>query len=703
MRRVLRCVCRGGLALVLALVASLGSATAETLPFDLKIEKVLENSAELGNLVQSPTGEIWLLERTTGIVRVLVAGKEKMTLTVPVTSTAQGGLLDAAFALDYAGSGLAFVYYVDNANVARIDKVRRTGTGLVNEGLFLNLGSAGDGQRPGGGVVVGKDGKLYISVGDLSVASAAQDDASLLGKVLRVNLDGTVPADNPSGTLVWAKGFRNGKGMAYNPNTARTGGTFYLSDVGVNSAPTAKDEINQIKASGNFAWNLCSGIGCGTSYVDPLAAFETTALVNPEGLTAISKSALGPAHQGALVYAALTNDAANKGTIRELPVSGAEGDVPGADKILYKPDGDLDGTLDSSCPTKMNTVTMGNDGWIYSANTGDNKGIWRIWRDTPGAREVSAQGTPFPLTIEKSGVNLILGWENLGTIEAGRGKRFATGQRAETYQIFEGSLPITGPTAYNHTAVKSTNGTADGLSRLTETITPKDGNRYFLINAQGDNLEGTLGAGSEGTERPVPGTSDYCTVLGYTQMADGSPSPSIGKCLVDFTHPDGTPMRLIDYNPKSPTFKQAFRVADYRGKVIRIDISALDCYWCGVQADTFKNVEKYFADRDTVLVTIMMKSYGGWSAIAPSQCESEIQNWVNSHDGFSPILCDVDENADGKADAANQISKGTCGTPENVYIDQGFVVFDYACGAETSAATIRGKLKPEASPEPLCN
>lgn len=699
MRRVLRCVCRGGLALVLALVAGLGSATAETLPFDLKIEKVLENSAELGNLVQSPTGELWLLERTTGTIRVLVAGKEKMTLTVPVTATGQGGLLDAAFALDYANSGLAFVYYVDTANLARIDKVRRTNTGLVNGGLFLNLGAAGDGQRPGGGLAVGKDGKLYVSVGDLSIDSAAQNDASFLGKVLRVNLDGTVPGDNPSGTLVWAKGFRNGKGLAFNPNTARTGGTFYLSDVGANSAPTAKDEINQIKAGGNFAWNLCSGIGCGASYVDPLAAYEATALVNPEGLAAISKSALGSVHQGALVYTALTNDAANKGTIRELPISGAEGDVAGTEKVLYKPDGDIDGTLDPSCPTKMNTVAMGNDGWIYSANTGDNKGIWRIWRDTPGAREVSAPGTPFPLTVEKSGENLILGWENLGTIEAGRAKRFSTGQRAETYQVFEGSLPISGPGSYDHTAIKSTNGTADGLIRLTETITPKPGNRYYLINAQGDNLEGTLGTSSSGLARPVPGTTDYCSVIGYSKMQDSA----VGKCPVDFTRKDGSPLRLIDYNPKSATFMQPLRLSDLRGKVIRLDISAQNCGPCQSQANAFENVEKYFADRDTVLVTILLNTYGSWDAIPASQCAKTIQDWVTAHESFSPVLCDVDEDGDGRADAANYISAGSCGVPENTYIDQGFVVYKYVCGGELSSKTIRDTLKPEAAPEPLCN
>lgn len=681
------------------LVAALGlpCTHAQVLPHGLKVEKILDNTAELGNIVQAPTGELWVLERT-GRIRVLTNGAETASLTVPVITTCQGGLMDAAFSIDYSVSGRAFIYYVDATNRARIDEVLRTASGLSLGTMLLDLGSAGDTCRPGGDLQVGKDGKVYVATGDCTVAPAAQDSGSNLGKVLRMNPDGTVPADNPSGTLVWAKGFRHPHGFAYNPDTARAGGTFYASDVGF--AATANDEVNQVKVGANYGWANGSG-NLGGSYTDPLMTWGSASLVNPMGITVLNRTQLGAKHEDSLAIAAPTNDAANKGKVLAMKLSGAELDTFSSSSTFFDPAGDLDGTPDTLCPTKVNVVEQVKDGELYLANTGDNKGIWRIWNDTPGPREVSATGSPFQLTIQKSGTSLRIGWENLGSLDAKRPTRFAAGQRAETYRVWQGSLPLTG--TYDHTVLLSSNGAANGPARLEATVSPGGGNRYYLVSAQGDNLEGGVGAASNGTARPVAGTRDYCDTIG---TAVGN---NIGKCMKDFQKPasqGGGVLKLIDYNPVSPTYMQAVSLADFRGKVIRVDISAIDCFWCDKQAYCLPAREKTYGARDAEFITIMMKTYGRWDALAPADCASNIAAWQNTHKDTGPILCDVDLDGNGRADAAASISPGSCGTPENIYVDQGFVQYKYVCGAEeyqygpiTCSGAIGTSLAPEVNAE----
>jgi hypothetical protein len=94
------------------IVLGLQPANGAVLPFGLKIEKVLDNEVELGDLAVSPTGEFWLLERATGTVKVLVGGVEAASLTLPVRNTCDSGLLDVAFAPDYPRSGEALVSYL---------------------------------------------------------------------------------------------------------------------------------------------------------------------------------------------------------------------------------------------------------------------------------------------------------------------------------------------------------------------------------------------------------------------------------------------------------------------------------------------------------------------------------------------------------------------------------------------------------------
>ncbi|RMG46770.1 MAG: hypothetical protein D6718_04955 [Acidobacteria bacterium] len=652
-----------------------GHGMADVLPWGLKIERVLDNAAELGDIVQAPTGELWLLERG-GTVRVFDAGRPAATLSIPVSTACESGLLDVAFDPAFAVNGRAFVYYVDGSGHARVDELFHRAGRLELGATILDLGSTPGGCRPGGGLAVGPDGKLYVGVGDLEMPSAAQDDASLAGKVLRVNLDGSVPADNPTaGSLVFAKGFRDVKDLAINPDTARPNGTVYGNDLGANGS--ADDEINAVRAGGEYGWNITSG-NSGGAHDDPLVSYQPT--IAPEGVEVLSGDTLGSGAAGSLVYACVDGD-----DIRQAFVTGPEGDLLDHERIFYDPNGDRDGTPDAGCPHAFRAVAEGADGALYAGNDGSNPGIWRIWSDRPGPREVSSPGSPFPLTVERSGPDLLLGWENLGTLDAGRAKRHG-GQRPETYQIWEGTLPIAGG-AYDHTGILATDGTPDGPARLTATVTPGAGNRYYLVSAQGDNMEGSLGAGASG-ERP--GRTDYCDALGYGK--------NVGQCAKDFVNPaDGSTLKLVDYNPYSPTYMQRLSLADFRGLVFKLALTAENCFWCTVEADQEAQNDQKYRGRDFIFISVYTLTYSYWDVVPPSQCAAKIQAWAEAHNSTTPILCDEDHDGDGRGDATVQWD--TCGgAPQNYYVDQGFVVYNYVCGAQF-AGDVEQNIINEVNPE----
>jgi hypothetical protein len=388
-------------------------------------------------------------------------------------------------------------------------------------------------------------------------------------------------------------------------------------------------------------------------------------------------------HEGTLITTDMTAD-----ELKQLVLAGTTPDTLDAEVTFYDPDGDRDGIADTGCPDGFDALLEGNDGWLYGANSGSNPGVWRIYNDAVGPREVSAPGSPFHLTVDKSLPDLIIGWENLGPLDAGRPPHHA-GQHAEAYQIWEGTLPIAG--AYDHTSLATADGTADGPGRLTWTGPPSSGDRYYLVSAQNENLEGSLGRDSGGQPRSSP--IDYCDTLGW--------GTDLNECAEEWKSPiDGSKLDLIDYNPNSPTYLQAINISDYRGKVVKMDISARNCSSCGVMALDHHYWDEQFGDRDFQIITIMMDSYFTWAAINPQLCSGYINAWAANYGETTPILCDVDLDGDGNADVASQYDIG-CGTPQNIFVDQGQVIYNQVCGAiyEDHPPTPPGQLYPYISGE----
>jgi len=212
-------------------------------------------------LAFSPDGRIFFAERLTGQIRVI---ENDFLLpapfyTLPNTATAgERGLL--GLTLDPGFPTVPWVYayqtYNDVANGTvnnRIVRILASGNTGVSMQLLLRMPPLSGATNHNGGVIAfGPDFKLYAVVGENANIALAQNMMSPMGKVLRMNPDGTVPTDNPfygslsADNLIYTFGHRNMFGLAFHPSTGRA----YVTENG----PSCNDEVNLLVAGGNFGW-----------------------------------------------------------------------------------------------------------------------------------------------------------------------------------------------------------------------------------------------------------------------------------------------------------------------------------------------------------------------------------------------------------------------------------------------------------------
>jgi len=205
-------------------------------------------------ILWGPDHHIWLTERPGHVSRLNPeTGEHNYLLTITdVHEESESGLLGMALHPDFPDT--PFVYLVYNYYSGGIKErvVRYTynGTILINPFTLLeNIGGAGnhDGSR----LIIDQNYKLYVTTGDATNPSTAQNLSSLSGKILRLNLDGSIPDDNPiSGNYSWSWGHRNSQGLVMLPD-----GKIYSSEHG----PDNDDELNWIEKNGNYGWPDVNG------------------------------------------------------------------------------------------------------------------------------------------------------------------------------------------------------------------------------------------------------------------------------------------------------------------------------------------------------------------------------------------------------------------------------------------------------------
>ena len=230
----------------------------------------------------APDGRLFICEQG-GRLRVVENGVLLPAPFVQITVDANGerGLLGVAFDPQFPSNGYVYVHYTAPTPTPHNRVSRFTANGNValaaSEVILLELDAlSGATNHNGGALHFGRDGKLYVGVGDNANGANAQTLGNRLGKILRVNADGTIPADNPfnataSGVnrAIWALGLRNPFSFAFHPVTGR----MLINDVGASTW----EEINEGVAGANYGWPNTEGPTSNPAYRAPIYAYQHNA------------------------------------------------------------------------------------------------------------------------------------------------------------------------------------------------------------------------------------------------------------------------------------------------------------------------------------------------------------------------------------------------------------------------------------------
>ncbi len=191
-------------------------------------------------------GNIVIIEN--GLLR-----RHRLQTSEPIAREGGGGLLGMVLSPDFATNGIAYFYHTYQTASGLTNKVIEARFDGQNwrESRTLLAGIPGHRLYNGGRVAIGPDGFLYVTTGWTESRTRPQDLDSLAGKVLRMTLDGQVPADNPfPGSYVYSYGHRNPQGLAWSPE-----GELFEVEHG----QSARDEINVIKPGANYGWPVIDG------------------------------------------------------------------------------------------------------------------------------------------------------------------------------------------------------------------------------------------------------------------------------------------------------------------------------------------------------------------------------------------------------------------------------------------------------------
>lgn len=226
----------------------------------------------------APDGRIFVCQQG-GSLRVIKNGSLLPTpfLTLSVDSSGERGLLGVTFDPNFAANNFVYVYYtvLTSPRHNRVSRFTANGDEVVpgSEQILLELNNLSTATNHNGGALhFGPDGNLYIAVGENANGSNSQTLSNLLGKVLRINADGSIPTDNPffntasgNNRAIWALGLRNPFTFAFQPGSGR----LFINDVG----ESTWEEINDGIAGSNYGWPITEGPTNNPSFRSPLFAY----------------------------------------------------------------------------------------------------------------------------------------------------------------------------------------------------------------------------------------------------------------------------------------------------------------------------------------------------------------------------------------------------------------------------------------------
>ncbi len=345
----------------------------ETKDGTIKVETVAKKLQFPWGLAFLPDGRMLVTERPG---RLRIVAKDG-TLSEPIQGVpeifgqGQGGLLGIVLDPQFTSNQLVYLAYSEpgEGGVGTAVARGRLGDDSLDdvEVIFRQKPKVGGGNHFGGRLVFAPDGKLFVTLGERFKFEPAQDLSSHLGKIVRINPDGSVPDDNPfvgqEGKLpeIWSYGHRNVQGAAIHPET----GKLWETEFG----PEGGDELNIPEAGKNYGWPVVSwgdhydGKKIPKPPTHPEfsdAIDHWTPVISPSGMTFYTADVF-PEWKGNLLIAGLSSEA-----IVRLTLDGDK--VTGEERI---PMG-----------TRIRDVVQGPDGAVY-ALTDSQKG--KILRLTPAS------------------------------------------------------------------------------------------------------------------------------------------------------------------------------------------------------------------------------------------------------------------------------------------------------------------------------
>jgi glucose/arabinose dehydrogenase len=307
-------------------------------------------------------------------------------VTVPTSANGERGLLGIAFDPNFPTNQFVYLYYtVSTAPIHnRVSRFTANGNVAVDgsETILLELDNLSAATNHNGGAIhFGPDGRLYVAVGENANAANSQSFNNRLGKLLRINSNGSIPLDNPTAfpgipgspsglnRAIWAVGLRNPFTFGFQPGTGR----LFINDVGEGTF----EEINDGVAGSNYGWNICEGF-CSppnVNYRDPLFEY------------------------GHDIGCAIVGGAFYNPAINQFPAAYIGkyffGDLCGGWIRLFDPSNNTASDFATGVSTLVD-LKVGHDGSLYYLAQGNGGQVWKV------SATGTATPTPTPTTTPAS-------------------------------------------------------------------------------------------------------------------------------------------------------------------------------------------------------------------------------------------------------------------------------------------------------------
>ncbi|QQS44227.1 PQQ-dependent sugar dehydrogenase [Candidatus Roizmanbacteria bacterium] len=229
------------------------SRIAESSP--RKQSVVAENLDTPWEIVFLPDKSMLVTERKGTVRYIDPSGQLSSQPILEITDAreiGEGGLMGMALHPDFEKNGYVYLYYTysgdENGTKNRVVRMTYDNTALSDEETIID-NIPGAQNHNGGRIAFGPDGYLYITTGDAQNPSLAQNTDSLAGKILRVTETGAPAPGNPFENLVYSYGHRNPQGLAWDAR-----GQLWSTEHGRSGIQSGFDEVNLIRAGGNYGW-----------------------------------------------------------------------------------------------------------------------------------------------------------------------------------------------------------------------------------------------------------------------------------------------------------------------------------------------------------------------------------------------------------------------------------------------------------------